>query len=52
VTQVYELCKFMRSNAGTCMNQKPIVKQGQRVTRGMVLADGPNTDGGELSIGP
>ncbi|MCG2660956.1 MAG: DNA-directed RNA polymerase subunit beta [Kiritimatiellae bacterium] len=50
-TQVYELCKFMRSNAGTCMNQKPIVKQGQRVTRGMVLADGPNTDGGELSIG-
>ncbi|MDP2989924.1 MAG: DNA-directed RNA polymerase subunit beta, partial [Kiritimatiellota bacterium] len=50
-TQVYELCKFMRSNAGTCMNQKPIVKQGQRVSRGMVLADGPNTDDGELAIG-
>ena len=49
--QVYELCKFMRSNAGTCINQKPIVKHGQSVTRGMVLADGPNTDGGELSIG-
>ncbi|MDD5677836.1 MAG: DNA-directed RNA polymerase subunit beta [Kiritimatiellae bacterium] len=50
-TQVYDLCKFMRSNAGTCMNQKPIVKQGQRVARGMVLADGPNTDDGELAIG-
>jgi len=50
-TQVYDLRKFMRSNAGTCMNQKSIVKQGQRVSRGMVLADGPNTDGGELAIG-
>ncbi|MBI2438673.1 MAG: DNA-directed RNA polymerase subunit beta, partial [Lentisphaerae bacterium] len=50
-TQMYQLRKFMRSNAGTCMNQKPIVKQGQRVTRGMVLADGPNTAGGDLAIG-
>src|SRR5258708_8665774 len=41
---VYELRKFMRSNAGTCVNQKPIVKQGQHVKRGQVIADGPNTD--------
>ncbi|MBI2442023.1 MAG: DNA-directed RNA polymerase subunit beta [Lentisphaerae bacterium] len=49
--QVYQLRKFMRSNAGTCMNQKPIVRQGQRVTRNMVLADGPSTAGGDLAIG-
>ncbi len=49
--QEYTLRKFMRSNAGTCINQQPIVRQGQRVTRGMVLADGPNTAGGELALG-
>jgi DNA-directed RNA polymerase subunit beta len=48
---VYNLRKFMRSNAGTCINQKPIVKVGQRVTKGMVIADGPSTDGGELALG-
>ncbi|NDA25345.1 MAG: DNA-directed RNA polymerase subunit beta, partial [Verrucomicrobia bacterium] len=48
---VYNLRKFMRSNAGTCINQKPIVKVGQRVTKGMVIADGPCTDGGELALG-
>jgi DNA-directed RNA polymerase subunit beta len=38
---VYELRKFMRSNAGTCINQKPIVKKGQKVRVGDVIADGP-----------
>src|SRR5438034_5916679 len=48
---VYELRKFMRSNAGTCVNQKPIVKKGQHVKRGQIIADGPNTDHGELALG-
>ncbi len=48
---VYELRKFMRSNAGTCMNQRPIVRKGQAVKVGDVLADGPNTEKGELALG-
>ncbi|WPX40204.1 DNA-directed RNA polymerase subunit beta [Akkermansia sp. N21116] len=48
---VYPLRKFMRSNAGTCINQRPIVRRGQAVKTGDVLADGPNTDGGELALG-
>ena len=48
---VYPLRKFMRSNAGTCINQKPIVTAGQKVKAGMVLADGPNTENGELALG-
>ncbi|HEY0790133.1 MAG TPA: DNA-directed RNA polymerase subunit beta [Chthoniobacterales bacterium] len=48
---VYELRKFMRSNAGTCINQKPIVRKGQKVTKGQVIADGPNTEDGELALG-
>src|ERR1700682_5479631 len=48
---VYELRKFMRSNAGTCVNQKPIVHKGQHVKKGQVIADGPNTDQGELALG-
>ncbi len=48
---VYELRKFMRSNAGTCVNQKPIVRKGQHVKRGQVIADGPNTKHGELALG-
>jgi DNA-directed RNA polymerase subunit beta len=48
---VYELRKFMRSNAGTCINQKPIVKRGQHVKRNQVIADGPCTENGELALG-
>ncbi|WP_035607073.1 DNA-directed RNA polymerase subunit beta [Haloferula sp. BvORR071] len=47
----YPLRKFMRSNAGTCINQKPIVKRGQKIKKGDVLADGPNTQLGELALG-
>ena len=49
--QSYDLRKFMRSNGGTCVNQKPIVKLGQKVKKGDVLADGPATDLGELALG-
>jgi len=48
---VYKLTKFKRSNQGTCMNQRPIVKIGERVVKGTVLADGPSTDMGELGLG-
>ena len=47
----YVLEKFRRSNAGTCVNQKPIVKLGQPVVKGQTLADGPATDAGELALG-
>jgi DNA-directed RNA polymerase subunit beta len=48
---VYELRKFMRSNAGTCFNQKPIVDQGQKVKKDQIIADGPSTDHGEMALG-
>ena len=48
---VYELRKFMRSNAGTCVNQKPIIHRGDKIAKGQVLADGPCTDKGELALG-
>jgi len=48
---IYPLTKFKRSNQNTCINQKPIVEQGQRVKKGDVLADGPCTDAGELALG-
>jgi len=48
---IYELRKFMRSNAGTCINQKPIVVKGQKIKKGWVIADGPNTEAGELALG-
>ncbi|WP_038050223.1 DNA-directed RNA polymerase subunit beta [Thermoanaerobaculum aquaticum] len=48
---IYLLTKFRRSNQNTCVNQKPIVRPGQRVVKGQVLADGPNTDRGELALG-
>ena len=48
---IYKLTKFMRSNQGTCINQRPIVKKGQKVFAGQVIADGPSTDMGELALG-
>jgi DNA-directed RNA polymerase subunit beta len=48
---LYELRKFMRSNASTCINQKPIVVKGQSIKKGEVIADGPNTEKGELALG-
>ena len=47
----YELIKFLRSNHGTCINQKPIVNVGQTVEKGEVIADGPATSNGEVSLG-
>ena len=47
----YELIKFMRSNQGTCINQRPIVAIGQEVEAGEVIADGPATSNGEISLG-
>ena len=47
----YSLIKFMRSNQGTCINQKPVVKVGQKIAENQVIADGPATDNGELSLG-
>jgi len=49
--QIYELAKFQRSNQDTCINQKPIVKVGQKVKKGEILADGPSTKHGELALG-
>jgi DNA-directed RNA polymerase subunit beta len=48
---VYDLLKFTRSNAGTCINQRPIVAVGDKVVRGQILADGPSSDQGELALG-
>jgi DNA-directed RNA polymerase subunit beta len=48
---IYQLTKFKRSNQNTCINQKPIVFQGQKVKKGTVLADGPCTESGELALG-
>lgn len=47
----YKLLKYLRSNQGTCINQKPIVYAGERVEKNQVLADGPATDKGELALG-
>jgi DNA-directed RNA polymerase subunit beta len=48
---IYQLTKFKRSNQNTCINQKPIVREGQAVKKGNVIADGPCTDRGELALG-
>ncbi len=50
-TDEYELIKFMRSNQGTCINQRPIVDKGERGKGGQVIADGPATNNGEISLG-
>jgi DNA-directed RNA polymerase subunit beta len=49
--KVYGLRKFLRSNAGTCVNQRPLVKSGDKVKKGQVIADGPATKDGELGMG-
>jgi len=48
---LYQVRKFMRSNAATCINQKILVKKGESVKKGQVIADGPSTQGGELALG-
>jgi DNA-directed RNA polymerase subunit beta len=48
---IYTLTKYTRSNQNTCINQKPLIKPGDRITRGDVLADGSSTDMGELALG-
>ena len=47
----YDLIKFKRTNQGTCFNQRPTVKKGERVSAGQVISDGPATDNGEISLG-
>ena len=48
---IYRLRKFMRSNQSTCINQRPLVKVGDRVSEGEIIADGPSTELGELALG-
>ena len=48
---IYNLIKYQRSNQNTCINQKPIVREGQRVEKGQIIADGPATQNGELALG-
>ena len=50
-SDIYQLIKFKRSNQNTCINQKPVVREGDRVLKGQVLADGPCTEQGELGLG-
>ena len=50
-TDTYKLRKFKRTNGGTCINQRPIVKHGEKVIKGQVIADGPSTQNGEMSLG-
>ncbi len=47
----YRMIKFSKSNQGTCINQRPIVNKGEKITAGQVIADGPSTAGGELALG-
>jgi len=51
IEKTYDLLKFTRSNAGTCINQSPIVNIGDKVVRGQILADGPSSDQGEMALG-
>ena len=48
---LYKLIKYTRSNQGTCINQRPIVKEGERVEKGDIIADGPSTKNGEIGLG-
>ncbi len=47
----YKLIKFTRSNQGTCVNQKPIVSEGEKIKKGDIIADGPSTNNGEIALG-
>ena len=49
--QTHQMAKFRRSNAGTCINQRPVVDEGDRVEAGQVIADGPSTENGEMGLG-
>ena len=51
VDRIYRMVKFQRSNQGTCINQRPIVNNGERVKKGDVIADGASTDNGEIALG-
>ena len=51
VMHPYKIIKFLRSNQGTCTNQRPIVEKGEKIKKGQVIADGPATCGGEISLG-
>ncbi len=51
VTDTYRLLKFLRSNQGTCINQRPIVSEGEAVKKDDIIADGPSTSNGEISLG-
>ena len=51
ISDIYDLIKFQRSNQNTCWNQKPLVKKGQRIFHGDIIADGPSTEYGELALG-
>ena len=48
---IYRLQKFQRSNQSTCINQRPLVRQGDRIEKGDIIADGPSTDLGDLALG-
>ena len=50
-SESYKLIKFLRSNQGTCVNQRPVVALGEKVKKGQVIADGPATSDGEISLG-
>ena len=51
ISDIYDLIKFQRSNQNTCWNQKPLVKKGQKIFHGDIIADGPSTEYGELALG-
>ena len=48
---IYKMLKFTRSNQGTCINQKPIINRGEKVEKGMIIADGPSCEQGEIALG-
>jgi DNA-directed RNA polymerase subunit beta len=49
--EIHKLLKFKRSNQGTCINQKPLVRKGDQIKAGEIIADGPSTDQGEIALG-